>query len=172
MTDSLAGLARAPREGAEPGRRLDEPGREEQDARDEQRAEDQQVEVDPSDREELLEEDVEDRAQQGAMDRPDAADERDEERVEGPGRAEGVRRVVADMVVGEESAGEPGERRRERERQELEPERADAARLGRLFVLADRAHRSEEHTSELQSHSDLVCRLLLEKKKKKVSQHI
>src|SRR5260221_1184456 len=29
----------------------------------------------------------------------------------------------------------------------------------------DRATRSEEHTSELQSHSDLVCRLLLEKKK-------
>src|SRR5260221_10828022 len=28
-------------------------------------------------------------------------------------------------------------------------------------------HRSEEHTSELQSHSDLVCRLLLEKKKNK-----
>src|SRR5438034_8586763 len=30
--------------------------------------------------------------------------------------------------------------------------------------------RSEEHTSELQSHSDLVCRLLLEKKKK-TNQH-
>src|SRR5260221_8860809 len=29
------------------------------------------------------------------------------------------------------------------------------------------ADRSEEHTSELQSHSDLVCRLLLEKKKKR-----
>src|SRR5438034_5645478 len=29
--------------------------------------------------------------------------------------------------------------------------------------------RSEEHTSELQSHSDLVCRLLLEKKKKMIS---
>src|SRR5438034_5812594 len=28
-----------------------------------------------------------------------------------------------------------------------------------------RVERSEEHTSELQSHSDLVCRLLLEKKK-------
>src|SRR5438034_1795531 len=27
------------------------------------------------------------------------------------------------------------------------------------------SQRSEEHTSELQSHSDLVCRLLLEKKK-------
>src|SRR5438034_7543081 len=32
---------------------------------------------------------------------------------------------------------------------------------------AERLVRSEEHTSELQSHSDLVCRLLLEKKKKK-----
>src|SRR5947207_11542966 len=31
----------------------------------------------------------------------------------------------------------------------------------------DEQGRSEEHTSELQSHSDLVCRLLLEKKKKK-----
>src|SRR5438034_6756335 len=31
--------------------------------------------------------------------------------------------------------------------------------------------RSEEHTSELQSHSDLVCRLLLEKKKKKNKQN-
>src|SRR5438034_7976192 len=30
--------------------------------------------------------------------------------------------------------------------------------------------RSEEHTSELQSHSDLVCRLLLEKKKKEQRQ--
>src|SRR5438034_7007675 len=30
--------------------------------------------------------------------------------------------------------------------------------------------RSEDHTSELQSHSDLVCRLLLEKKKKKKNQ--
>src|SRR5438034_6977499 len=32
--------------------------------------------------------------------------------------------------------------------------------------------RSEEHTSELQSHSDLVCRLLLEKKKKKKNNKI
>src|SRR2546428_4225786 len=32
--------------------------------------------------------------------------------------------------------------------------------------------RSEEHTSELQSRSDLVCRLLLEKKKKKHNQHL
>src|SRR6202012_6278041 len=35
-------------------------------------------------------------------------------------------------------------------------------------VAGAQARRSEEHTSELQSHSDLVCRLLLEKKKKTV----
>src|SRR5438034_3592833 len=34
-----------------------------------------------------------------------------------------------------------------------------------LIAFAARMVRSEEHTSELQSHSDLVCRLLLEKKK-------
>src|SRR5260221_843648 len=34
------------------------------------------------------------------------------------------------------------------------------------FRLSAAKWRSEEHTSELQSHSDLVCRLLLEKKKK------
>src|SRR5688572_32259236 len=33
------------------------------------------------------------------------------------------------------------------------------------------AFRSEEHTSELQSQSNLVCRLLLEKKKKKTDNH-
>src|SRR5206468_5116468 len=32
--------------------------------------------------------------------------------------------------------------------------------------------RSEEHTSELQSRSDLVCRLLLEKKKKKQQPYV
>src|SRR5215211_4124230 len=34
-----------------------------------------------------------------------------------------------------------------------------------------RVARSEEHTSELQSHSDIVCRLLLEKKKDQQRQH-
>src|SRR5215211_3407916 len=56
-------------------------------------------------------------------------------------------------------------------------------RLGRRDPLAQHRHlgrarvpdRSEEHTSELQSHSDLVCRLLLEKKKeylRRLSKHI
>src|SRR5260221_7724846 len=42
-----------------------------------------------------------------------------------------------------------------------------SGRLGWGFRGCNRGRRrSEEHTSELQSHSDLVCRLLLEKKKK------
>src|SRR2546421_7989050 len=41
-----------------------------------------------------------------------------------------------------------------------EPDLRGAALWGRTAV------RSEEHTSELQSRSDLVCRLLLEKKKR------
>src|SRR5438034_5123108 len=41
----------------------------------------------------------------------------------------------------------------------------DPKRLQRAATMI--VKRSEEHTSELQSHSDLVCRLLLEKKKKK-----
>src|SRR2546428_10257288 len=38
---------------------------------------------------------------------------------------------------------------------------------GRALRPGELGDRSEEHTSELQSRSDLVCRLLLEKKKKK-----
>src|SRR5438067_13529962 len=40
------------------------------------------------------------------------------------------------------------------------------AAVSRYFGIAASASRSEEHTSELQSRFDLVCRLLLEKKKK------
>src|SRR2546430_13596932 len=49
----------------------------------------------------------------------------------------------------------------------VEPELADGLdELTEIHGLADVAVRSEEHTSELQSQSNLVCRLLLEKKKK------
>src|SRR2546427_7195045 len=44
--------------------------------------------------------------------------------------------------------------------------RADAQRF---CSQRDDLHRSEEHTSELQSQSNLVCRLLLEKKKNKTA---
>src|SRR5438034_8677489 len=43
-------------------------------------------------------------------------------------------------------------------------EHGEDARTGGVVGVSNR---SEEHTSELQSHSDLVCRLLLEKKKTK-----
>src|SRR2546421_1857923 len=50
---------------------------------------------------------------------------------------------------------------------ELLPHRLVEAESGPFLV---EALRSEEHTSELQSRSDLVCRLLLEKKKQKTQE--
>src|SRR2546430_10723281 len=44
--------------------------------------------------------------------------------------------------------------------------RARLPAIGRPFAQRILGQRSEEHTSELQSQSNLVCRLLLEKKKK------
>src|SRR2546427_1068787 len=73
-----------------------------------------------------------------------------------------VQALAVGLVLGEEEIGgalavepAPAERR--------------VLRLDRLppGAAAGRAQRSEEHTSELQSQSNLVCRLLLEKKKKK-----
>src|SRR5256885_6877084 len=50
------------------------------------------------------------------------------------------------------------------------PTRSDSMYSIDLAARTDTAvHRSEEHTSELQSPCNLVCRLLLEKKKKKHS---
>src|SRR5438477_1811319 len=46
-------------------------------------------------------------------------------------------------------------------------EKVAAYCTGEWYSLAPSAERSEEHTSELQSHVNLVCRLLLEKKKKR-----
>src|SRR5690349_24672299 len=48
----------------------------------------------------------------------------------------------------------------------VQPGHRDLGRRGRRSDRG-RVGRSEEHTSELQSRRDLVCRLLLEKKKKK-----
>src|SRR5438132_9661430 len=47
--------------------------------------------------------------------------------------------------------------------------RVGCTRAPRTSPGDDQRERSEEHTSELQSHSDLVCRLLLEKKKKQTT---
>src|SRR5688572_11732251 len=53
--------------------------------------------------------------------------------------------------------------------QHLPHERLDTRRNDDASPILD--ERSEEHTSELQSQSNLVCRLLLEKKKKKKKKH-
>src|SRR5260221_9644255 len=57
-------------------------------------------------------------------------------------------------------------------RGEIKQMHFDLAAIGetnayKLLISTVVPRRSEEHTSELQSHSDLVCRLLLEKKKKR-----
>src|SRR5256885_5098589 len=60
-------------------------------------------------------------------------------------------------------------RRRGLRRRHLRPHAGK--RLHPERELRDRGGRSEEHTSELQSPCNLVCRLLLEKKKTKTTQH-
>src|SRR2546427_1492186 len=55
---------------------------------------------------------------------------------------------------------------------DVAPTAGDLGRARPDAPAPDRARRSEEHTSELQSQSNLVCRLLLEKKKKNMkTQH-
>src|SRR5688572_32323270 len=54
--------------------------------------------------------------------------------------------------------------------QQLEERRTAAEREVQRSLAGDAVdHRSEEHTSELQSQSNLVCRLLLEKKKRQLN---
>src|SRR2546427_9239549 len=57
-----------------------------------------------------------------------------------------------------------GSRRASPPAHRMTPEQGSSNRSSRRL-------RSEEHTSELQSQSNLVCRLLLEKKKKKKHNH-
>src|SRR5207249_11218527 len=64
-------------------------------------------------------------------------------------------------VPGEHAAGEPGDQRAQQPGDDALAYHVDARHGGADGI------RSEEHTSELQSRFDLVCRLLLEKKKQK-----
>src|SRR5260221_5196734 len=67
-----------------------------------------------------------------------------------------VLHALCDAMLGAVGAGDLGERFSDR----------DPAHAGRDSSQFVREVRSEEHTSELQSHSDLVCRLLLSKTKR------
>src|SRR2546427_5005854 len=77
----------------------------------------------------------------------------------------------------ERQAAEQRRHRRHQNRTEAQNARLVDRVLGRLLLAAlgvEREvdhHRSEEHTSELQSQSNLVCRLLLEKKKTRNTTH-
>src|SRR5260370_41180218 len=93
----------------------------------------------------------------------DASESSDSGSVEGYG--------FADVISGELDAAE--------ERDDAAPAKrvllpqVDSPKLHKVLAQAGlgsrlEMERSEEHTSELQSHLNLVCRLLLEKKKKKV----
>src|SRR5947209_4165125 len=59
----------------------------------------------------------------------------------------------------------------DRERVRSEDEERDRPTLVAFYVNQPVAERSEEHTSELQSRQYLVCRLLLEKKKTKITEY-
>src|SRR6266404_7626867 len=79
-----------------------------------------------------------------------------------------------EILVRERSSGKLSELAADRERSKIDTDEADPIDECRHFRLCclvvagieQHAPRSEEHTSELQSLAYLVCRLLLEKKKK------
>src|SRR5260221_922242 len=76
-------------------------------------------------------------------------------------RSSGGMFYFAGTIIGAEK---PGVKRRGRHSDPLEFPGESPMNLLAIDTSADFCSRSEEHTSELQSHSDLVCRLLLEKK--------
>src|SRR5438132_7134215 len=78
----------------------------------------------------------------------------------GTGRA-GCPEVIILVAVGEPSDRQPTLTRA--------AELAVASQAALVVLHVPPGTKSEEHTSELQSHSDLVCRLLLEKKKKAIN---
>src|SRR2546430_8309100 len=71
--------------------------------------------------------------------------------------------VIRAVPPGSVIVGNPGRLLR---RRDVCHRRCYNAQNSEVKVLTRRIMRSEEHTSELQSQSNLVCRLLLEKKKK------
>src|SRR2546427_4882098 len=94
-----------------------------------------------------------------------------------PCRTAPPRRARRGRAAGSQTGGVVQKRPGQPElRREMRGERLHAHRLGRVVPRVEDVEaqlfgavraRSEEHTSELQSQSNLVCRLLLEKKKKK-----
>src|SRR5207248_11245465 len=77
-------------------------------------------------------------------------------------------RIIDGCLCGSRSSGSPAMPAASSRDCSCAIRKPDSSRSSRARIRASRcATRSEEHTSELQSPYDLVCRLLLEKKKKK-----
>src|SRR5260221_5146345 len=73
----------------------------------------------------------------------------------------GAAALLADALLPRGAAAQAARERRKPDRRAIVVTFGGGVRWEETFA----PERSEEHTSELQSHSDLVCRLLLEKKK-------
>src|SRR5688572_31700327 len=82
-------------------------------------------------------------------------------------RSVAFRAVVAGLARRERRRAQHGRAGRVQVRRSRQGHQCDRKKLA---VNPSECGRSEEHTSELQSQSNLVCRLLLEKKKKKKTQ--
>src|SRR2546423_5200472 len=83
-------------------------------------------------------------------------------------------KTIADVGAGDSEGGgdllrRPRPRREEKEGVDLGDGAIDPPARSHFAPMEDEFLRSEEHTSELQSLAYLVCRLLLEKKKKNQS---
>src|SRR5260370_13960620 len=75
---------------------------------------------------------------------------------------------IRDVVIALNEAGVQEEKNQKQSKiQSGETERADEHGGNQVGAEKGNHNRSEEHTSELQSHLNLVCRLLLEKKKRR-----
>src|SRR5689334_24765808 len=75
-------------------------------------------------------------------------------------------RRSSDLGIGNHGSRAVGHRTRNASGIGLSAEQARRERAEQTDARVSDCHRSEEHTSELQSQFHLVCRLLLEKKKK------
>src|SRR3712207_7452256 len=74
--------------------------------------------------------------------------------------------LLAGLVTGDDAALSPARQESFLETGTTHLTAVSGSNLAILLVIAASLGRSEEHTSELQSRQYLVCRLLLEKKKK------
>src|SRR5688572_5933294 len=85
-----------------------------------------------------------------------------------PQEIDEVERKIVQLEIERQALAKEKDKASKERREKIEQELAELREKSNAMKAQWQAERSEEHTSELQSQSNLVCRLLLEKKKKKV----